>query len=174
TTLWATMLVTQSIWGQPGFFTRYLLELLRDTAWLLLLFAILRDSYRQARFGGQLRKVLGIATFALLVTLLALGTLEFVFDLDIGNGKTKLIGQIALSLLGLSLVEQIWRNSPALGRSSMKYLCIGTATIFAYDFFMYADALLFGDRKSTRLNSSHVKISYAVFCLKKKIYSKVP
>src|SRR5436309_12307482 len=29
-----------------------------------------------------------------------------------------------------------------------------------------SDAL--GDRKSTRLNSSHVKISYAVFCLKKK------
>src|SRR5690606_39422728 len=29
-----------------------------------------------------------------------------------------------------------------------------------------ADAAL--DRKSTRLNSSHVKISYAVFCLKKK------
>src|SRR5690606_39421048 len=26
----------------------------------------------------------------------------------------------------------------------------------------------FQDRKSTRLNSSHVKISYAVFCLKKK------
>src|SRR5690606_40482828 len=30
----------------------------------------------------------------------------------------------------------------------------------------YFDADL--DRKSTRLNSSHVKISYAVFCLKKK------
>src|SRR5205814_3835762 len=26
-----------------------------------------------------------------------------------------------------------------------------------------------GDRKSTRLNSSHLGISYAVFCLKKKI-----
>src|SRR5438034_2699836 len=26
----------------------------------------------------------------------------------------------------------------------------------------------FGDRKSTRLNSSHTVISYAVFCLKKK------
>src|SRR3712207_7398177 len=26
----------------------------------------------------------------------------------------------------------------------------------------------FGDRKSTRLNSSHANISYAVFCLKKK------
>src|SRR6266511_5733613 len=30
------------------------------------------------------------------------------------------------------------------------------------------DIARFGDRKSTRLNSSHVKISYAVFCLKKK------
>src|SRR3989442_11636375 len=28
--------------------------------------------------------------------------------------------------------------------------------------------LVIGDRKSTRLNSSHVRISYAVFCLKKK------
>src|SRR5690625_5573714 len=28
--------------------------------------------------------------------------------------------------------------------------------------------LIEGDRKSTRLNSSHVAISYAVFCLKKK------
>src|SRR5690554_6975188 len=29
-------------------------------------------------------------------------------------------------------------------------------------------AILEADRKSTRLNSSHVRISYAVFCLKKK------
>src|SRR5207244_9454179 len=28
--------------------------------------------------------------------------------------------------------------------------------------------IVFGDRKSTRLNSSHQIISYAVFCLKKK------
>src|SRR2546430_9519560 len=30
-----------------------------------------------------------------------------------------------------------------------------------------------GDRKSTRLNSSHSQISYAVFCLKKKYLSRV-
>src|SRR5699024_11719216 len=30
-------------------------------------------------------------------------------------------------------------------------------------------AIFCSDRKSTRLNSSHVSISYAVFCLKKKI-----
>src|SRR5205807_6271925 len=31
------------------------------------------------------------------------------------------------------------------------------------------DAIVGADRKSTRLNSSHLVISYAVFCLKKKI-----
>src|SRR5256885_9344117 len=30
------------------------------------------------------------------------------------------------------------------------------------------------DRKSTRLNSSHLVISYAVFCLKKKKYAHTP
>lgn len=144
TTLWAAVLVSQSLWGQPGFFTRYLLELLRNTAWILLLFAMLRDTFRHGRLSGQIKKFLGIATVVLLVALLTLGSLEFFFGLSLVNGKTKLIGQIALSLLGLSLVEQIWRNAPAFGRSSIKYLCIGTATIFAFDFFMYADALLFG------------------------------
>src|SRR5258708_9068517 len=33
--------------------------------------------------------------------------------------------------------------------------------------------LCYGDRKSTRLNSSHQIISYAVFCLKKKIRQKL-
>src|SRR5690554_6970293 len=46
---------------------------------------------------------------------------------------------------------------------------IGLATDFNFDIELYD---LFGnvllDRKSTRLNSSHVRISYAVFCLKKK------
>src|SRR5690606_40595206 len=34
--------------------------------------------------------------------------------------------------------------------------------------WMRAEGPVLEDRKSTRLNSSHVKISYAVFCLKKK------
>src|SRR5690625_6287643 len=33
---------------------------------------------------------------------------------------------------------------------------------------IHREASARGDRKSTRLNSSHVAISYAVFCLKKK------
>src|SRR5699024_11797005 len=36
------------------------------------------------------------------------------------------------------------------------------------DYSTYDLTIQFLDRKSTRLNSSHVSISYAVFCLKKK------
>src|SRR5699024_11294195 len=54
-----------------------------------------------------------------------------------------------------------------------------TGEFFAEFFFQNGiDFLSIGhlaveDRKSTRLNSSHVSISYAVFCLKKKKYSYV-
>src|SRR5690554_7685816 len=40
--------------------------------------------------------------------------------------------------------------------------------IFFKNCFQAIKIILLQDRKSTRLNSSHVRISYAVFCLKKK------
>src|SRR5258708_9900998 len=39
---------------------------------------------------------------------------------------------------------------------------------------LIADVIVREDRKSTRLNSSHQIISYAVFCLKKKSVSNPP
>src|SRR5256885_13293030 len=48
--------------------------------------------------------------------------------------------------------RRLWRVRLGLWRSLLQHL----------------DERLSGDRKSTRLNSSHLVISYAVFCLKKK------
>ena len=143
-TVWAAAIVVQSVWGGPGFELRYLLELLRDAAWITLLFTMLRDAFRRGTLTGQMKQVLGISSLVLLVLLAGCAVMEYVLGLDLLNGKTKLVGQIALSLMGLSLVEQIWRNSPAFGRSSQKYLCIGITSLLLFDFFMYADALLFG------------------------------
>src|SRR5690625_6853049 len=47
----------------------------------------------------------------------------------------------------------------------------GTVISFGITNYWLHQAL---DRKSTRLNSSHVAISYAVFCLKKKINKHKP
>src|SRR5207253_7572402 len=58
--------------------------------------------------------------------------------------------------------------SPAAGTAGSVPAAAPSAVEFADDFIgvvnRYAQAQ---DRKSTRLNSSHVAISYAVFCLKK-------
>src|SRR5690554_7050420 len=49
---------------------------------------------------------------------------------------------------------------------------LGSNTFFPLNFYYsgegYVEKDEMEDRKSTRLNSSHVRISYAVFCLKKK------
>src|SRR3712207_8720884 len=45
---------------------------------------------------------------------------------------------------------------------------VGTLLAFATYAVGFVARPLGGDRKSTRLNSSHANISYAVFCLKKK------
>src|SRR5690625_6148672 len=42
------------------------------------------------------------------------------------------------------------------------------AHIKGYMYLRKGISMVYQDRKSTRLNSSHVAISYAVFCLKKK------
>src|SRR5207249_12065224 len=57
------------------------------------------------------------------------------------------------------------QTSPA-GRDAATGYSFDTATIGAL--------LAMADRKSTRLNSSHVSISYAVFCLKKKRTESCP
>src|SRR5690606_41882651 len=60
---------------------------------------------------------------------------------------------------GIGTVGGCGRSLPALGCDQGRVL--GSAS-------GQAPTAATQDRKSTRLNSSHVKISYAVFCLKKK------
>ena len=151
--IWALSLVSQSLWDQPPFFVRYLIELLRDATWITVLFALIRDASRTTEITGRIRDILGISSVVLLLALLLSSALEYAVGWQLINGKVKLMGQIALSLLGISLVEQIWRNSLSFGRSSVKYVCIGVATIFAFDFLMYADALLFGKLSSAFWNA---------------------
>src|SRR5690606_21136022 len=57
-----------------------------------------------------------------------------------------------------------------LNTAPLSFLSVmGPVGVYAYGIAFVMPAMLTAsDRKSTRLNSSHVKISYAVFCLKKK------
>src|SRR2546422_5457363 len=67
----------------------------------------------------------------------------------------------------LSQIKPTTKESDALSKDLIKrgFKFVGSTVIYAH---MQACGLVNEDRKSTRLNSSHGYISYAVFCLKKK------
>jgi putative PEP-CTERM system histidine kinase len=59
------------------------------------------------------------------------------------NYELILILWLVLALSGLVLIEQLYRNATQNARWSIKYLCLGLGALLVYDFFMYAEALLF-------------------------------
>src|SRR5256885_10835115 len=56
-----------------------------------------------------------------------------------------------------------YNNAERMGRAAARSM-LGSTAPYDYIHSFWSDQ----DRKSTRLNSSHLVISYAVFCLKKK------
>src|SRR2546429_3036407 len=62
----------------------------------------------------------------------------------------------------------IWSTSRAGSPLRVRYSNSPSASDVDGDDFNWASEVISIDRKSTRLNSSHGYISYAVFCLKKK------
>src|SRR5439155_7861721 len=98
--------------------------------------------------------------------------------------KEKHGGEVTVVTLGPEKTTQVIMKALALGADKAIHLKSdripddpgSTAKVLANELkSLEFDVLLFGkkgvddeDRKSTRLNSSHVAISYAVFCLKQK------
>src|SRR5256885_7145078 len=77
------------------------------------------------------------------------------------NQPNTTMGAMAIS----EAAESLAQNSP----SGLAYEAISVASVPARALLRFSDQKAsFQDRKSTRLNSSHLVISYAVFCLKKK------
>src|SRR5690349_23606011 len=67
--------------------------------------------------------------------------------------KTLTGGRISIGALALGLAQGAYEHSVRFSKERKQF---------------NQPIANFQDRKSTRLNSSHVEISYAVFCLKKK------
>src|SRR5690606_41929615 len=85
---------------------------------------------------------------------------------DLGRSRAETRAHFGLPPDGrIALLSFGGYGLPTLDLSTLD--CSDDWTIVTTDRVM-RDGRALPDRKSTRLNSSHVKISYAVFCLKKK------
>src|SRR5690349_24138066 len=65
-------------------------------------------------------------------------------------------------------VNSTFASHEASRRRKLPFWVAVTAAILALSVWLGSSVRPVTDRKSIRLNSSHVEISYAVFCLKKK------
>jgi putative PEP-CTERM system histidine kinase len=143
-TAWAALLALQATQGVSVSELVWIMEVLRPQAWLLflltLMFPLATGSPRYRRLLVLLRN--GSLLLALLLVLTLAGGLWPGLDSWLPV-EWRLVGQLLFAITGLMLVEQLFRNSPLEHRWTVKYLCFGLGSVFAYDFYLYTDALLF-------------------------------
>lgn len=113
------------------------LELCRDAAWTAFLLRLLGYPHPGARAVPML------ATLAYLALMVGA-----VFpDGGLAQARSPLLtlvlaSRALLAVAGLVLVEQLYRHRSRDERWAIKYACLGTGAIWAYDFYLYTDALL--------------------------------
>lgn len=145
--IWAgiSALSALSIITFPGILQ--LLELGRDTSWCLFLLKSVQSNSSQ-KISGLLR-ITPINLFfvflvvASIVTILMPLTAVITSNSNLVSRDAILGIWVTFNIIALLLLEQLFRNSALEQRWAIKHLCIGIGCIFAYDFFMFADALLF-------------------------------
>lgn len=123
--------------------TRHLamgVDWLRYGLWLLFLMVLVRPELAQRpgrHVGGLAATAAGLwLAGALLLAALASGTSRVL--------PVWLLAALGLPVLGLVLVEQLFRNLPEDSRWNAKPVCLGLALIFVFDIYYYSEAVLFG------------------------------
>ena len=120
-------------------------ELLRHAAmltWVWLLWHIIA-ALEPHRAALPRRLFLGwiLITGFTAATLLLLAAHSLV---DLGPPQLPILLGLATAMLGLSLTETLYRSYQAVERWGIKFLCLATGGLFAYDTFLYGEGLLFG------------------------------
>ena len=137
--LWAVVSAAATLNSIIDPFWLFVAEIARTTSWIVFLAFLLG----QIGAGRLLRgSAIGIC-FLVLVS----GLMSRASEVWLGGtshiGGVLIPGGLILSLTGLVLVEQLYRNSPAESRQRLKLLVLALGGLFAYDLFLYSQAMLF-------------------------------
>lgn len=143
---WGFSLAAQTAYGSVHTFPTASLEVLRVFAWIVIL----------VRLGSQIgiSRVLSIlALVAPLVILVGIAVVAFsgpeYFGKLVDLGEVVILGGLLTALLGLVLIEQLYRNSSSELRWSLKPLLLGLGGIFVYDLFLYSQSFLLSTMDTT-------------------------
>lgn len=143
--LWAALLAYQATRNPPLTLLTDVLEIVRNAGWSAFLITLL-GLYRHGnsfmpKLSPAMAAIVALYIGCLIVALYSHG------DFDFSSHKTidfinSIVGSLAMAILGMILVEQLYRNTPIKQRWGIKFACLGIGAIFAYDFYLYSEALL--------------------------------
>ncbi len=122
-----------------------ILEIVRTAGWVAFLTAVLVHSRVSDGLSFQWRTIIGsIFALCLVLVVIELGGFENLRNfLPIGSADPSILARLILAIAGIMLVENLYRNTRREHLWGIKLLCLGIGSLFAYDFLMYSDGLLF-------------------------------
>ncbi|MBA3563311.1 MAG: PEP-CTERM system histidine kinase PrsK, partial [Gammaproteobacteria bacterium] len=149
--LWSFLLAYQSTIGTFPETSIFIAEIVRDAVWLTFVLRLLSGPYENAmpRPIKIAAHVLWGGTLLYGVLMAALGMFGNAAE---GTGELLPPSALLLALLGLVLVAQLYRTTPLNKRWAVQFLCIGVGGVFAYDVFLYSNALLSDELSGTLWN----------------------
>lgn len=108
---------------------------------------------------------------ALAIAAPAIGILTVCFALaDMFSGRDfspilwqlQLIGRLTMAVLGISVIENFFRNTAPNQRWAVTPLCIGLGSTFAFDLYFFSDALLFRHLSPALMDAGEIVQALAV------------
>ncbi|BAN35124.1 periplasmic sensor signal transduction histidine kinase [Sulfuricella denitrificans skB26] len=149
--LWSGAVAYYAAHGYQSTLGSDLLEVLRNGIWTFFLLTLL-GPFRQVegRSFMSVRPVTVILAGFYLFLLLGLVYSYYNFyavsgfPLGTMGFLTGIVGRVMMAIIGIALVEQIYRNAPPNERWGIVFLCLGVGGAFAYDFYLYSEAMVFG------------------------------
>lgn len=131
TSAWACGVVGLELLGLRNSLLADLFEVLHSAIWLVFLL-MLFEPY-------------GLRRNALFCAVAIASGVQLIAAASSSSSIVVMVARLLLAVLGMLLVEQWYRNTSASLRWGVKFACLGVGGLFAYDFYLYSEALLFRD-----------------------------
>lgn len=146
--MWSGLLLLSQIGATLAFELIVVAELLRSTIWIFVLqYAMGSYASRKQIFDFK-HSVSPINIFIILLV----SFLLLLFNRDLSaaflfnnTNFIETVLQFIFPVIGLVVVEQLYRNTPKQERWSIQILCLSAASLFIYDVFVYSNALLWNE-----------------------------
>jgi len=138
--LWSLGQIGLTTNGISAIVPMVVLDMMRAGGWLWFAASLLPPS--SVWFEGRMFRLAAIGLpLAICIVVIAGSAMAGLNGADVQG--IFIYGSLAIVVIGMVILEQAYRNAPEQSRWGMKLLIVGAGAVFAYDLFLFSQALLF-------------------------------